>query len=85
MTTPQTSWTMAGQDQTAAASADTEASGGSRKLLVLPLRAADVWQLAPERWRELPNDSVSAEAESAHFAQHGGGTEKKMYIHINLA
>lgn len=34
-------WTTAGQDQTAAVSADTEASGSSHKLLVQPLRAAD--------------------------------------------
>lgn len=41
VTKPQTSWTMAGQDQTAVVSADTEASGSSHKLLVQPLRAAD--------------------------------------------
>lgn len=35
------------------------------------------WRRLPQRWRELPNDSVSTAAEPAHFTKHGGGIEKK--------
>lgn len=36
------------------------------------------WRRLPERWRELPNYSVSTAAEPAHFTKHGGGIEKRI-------